>query len=588
MNKVFLKSTAFADNIRCIDKFFDLRSLRRMDNLSKISLYAAAKTLYYAGLDLKSEKEDIALIIATGRGPVLQTCNFMDSIIDDGDILASPLAFSASVHNALETAITINLNLKGPCITICQGKTTFISALNTAKSWLASKRCKFALVLAADERHPVIFKEYKNKLYGDYYASGFLLSSEDNGKEFILKDYKEDEMNPSLYAFELAKENTPFVTESDFKRIMGDFIKTQLASSRSDIMSVFDNKATSDLLENVENKEKDKIYKGLDLLTSLSEDIKITKDNIEKVYYDSFIKSDAINFFTSGSTGIPKNAINSKAMIREEVEGVSFLFEKIKRIVSTVPSHHSYGFVFALQLPYLYDYPVFSYPPIPLLEWDNILKEGDLLVTFPMFLNYMADLDFSFPSGITILTSTAPCPDALMQKIYDRGAQRIIEIYGASETGAIGFREKPGNPFSLLPHWDYSEKDGNVDIISRKKTSFKCELPDIAKIKGDRVFSISGRKDNAVQVAGVNVYPSKVEKILKHHKYIKDTMVRLGKERLKAFIVLKEDIDVSIETAKQQIHNYMKETLTPHELPKHITFGKELPHTPFGKKADWD
>lgn len=588
MNKIFLKSTAFTENMRGVEKFFDSRSLRRMDDLSKISLYAATKTLYYAGLDLKSEKEDIALIIATGRGPVVQTCNFMDSIIDDGDILASPLAFSASVHNALETAITINLNLKGPCITICQGKTTFLSALNTAKSWLASKRCRLALVLVADERHPVIFKEYEHDVYGNYYASGFLLSAEDNGKEFILKDYTEDEMNPSLYAFDLAKESSPFVTEDDFKRIMGDFIKTQLASSRRDIMSVFDNKSASDLLEKVEDKEKDKIHRGLDLLTLFPEDIKMTKDNMEKVYYETFIKREAINFFTSGSTGKPKNAIHSKAMIREEVEGVSFLFEKIKHIISTVPSHHSYGFVFTLQLPYLYDFPVNFYPPIPLLEWNNILKEGDLLVTFPMFLNYMVELDFKFPSGITILTSTAPCPDELMKKLYDNGAERIIEIYGASETGAIGFREMPGNPFFLLPYWDYSEKDGNIDIISRRKTSFSCELPDIAKIKEERVFAISGRKDNAVQVAGVNVYPSKVEDVLKRHMYVKDTMVRLGKERLKAFIVLKDDMDISPEAAKQQIYNYMKEILTPHELPRDITFGKELPRTPFGKKADWD
>ena len=68
-------------------------------------------------------------------------------------------------------------------------------------------------------------------------------------------------------------------------------------------------------------------------------------------------------------------------------------------------------------------------------------------------------------------------------------------------------------------------------------------MPDIISFESQRVFRINGRKDKAAQVAGVNVYPSKVADILKQNALVKDAEVRLGGERLKAFIVLKDGID---------------------------------------------
>ena len=161
----------------------------------------------------------------------------------------------------------------------------------------------------------------------------------------------------------------------------------------------------------------------------------------------------------------------------------------------------------------------------------------------------------------------------------------MIEIYGSSETGAIGFRESAGSPFFLFPFWNYEERGGEMTEISRKATSLKSELPDIVRTKGERIFSVIERKDHAVKIAGINVYPLKIEKLLKKHTDIKDVVVRSGGDRLKAFIVLREDVDE--KAAKKSIHDYMKSVLTAHEMPKNIVFGSHLPLTPFGKKADW-
>lgn len=587
MNKLYVKSAFFAEKPNGIEEFYDLKQLRRIDNFMKLNLLAAAKTLADADISLKDEKDDIGIIIATGRGPVKQTCNFMDSIIDDGDILASPLAFSSSVHNSIETAVSILLNFRGPCLTVSQGGSSFESAVNTAKSWLLSRRCKDILLGVSDESHPVIDKEFEHELYGAERAAFFLLSFEETSDEFVFELMSPDDYNPAAYAYELAKKYAMFLNRKDISRIVPDFIKTSLAGKKKDVISVFENQETKDALKEASKKERAFIFEGLKLLCTI-DDTALTenKDNdIENVCWEAFKKNKQINFFTSGSTGTPKSCIHPQEVIKEETDGVAFLFNNIKRIVSTAPSHHSYGFIFGLQLPKLLNLDVISKAPLPFLEWNEILREGDLLVTFPLFLKLLVDIDFKFPKGVTVLTSTSSCPDSIFDEIYKRGASQIIEIYGSSETGAIGFREAAGAPFFLLPFWNYDERGSEISEIFRKKTSLRCELPDIVRTKGERVFTVIERKDHAVKVAGINVYPLRIEKILKKHALIKDAVVRLGGDRLKAFIVLREDADE--KSAKKSIHDYMHSMLTAHELPKNITFGTQLPLTPFGKKADW-
>lgn len=585
MNKLYLKGCAFADKADGIDEFCEPSRLRRMDNFIKTALFAAAKTLNEAGISLEKEKEDIGLIIATGRGPAGQTCGFMDSIIYGGDELASPLAFSFSVHNCVETAVSVILNFRGPCLTVCQSGGAFASAVDTAKSWLLSQRCRYVLLGAADDIHPVINKEYGHKIYGGAHAAFFLLTFEETENEFVFEPRPADNYNPSAQAFETAKKHYPFLNKKDAARVVRDFIKTYLAGTRKDVFSVFENFEAKDMLKEAAKDEKENIFKGLKLLCGIKETYDSESPDIESVCARAFGKSKRINFFTSGSSGIPKNCIHSQEMIKEETEGVSFLFSTISRIVSTVPSHHSYGFIFGLQLSKLMNIRVLSKPPVPFPEWDEILKPGDLLVTFPLFLKYMIDIGFMFPEGITVLTSTSPCPDNVFEEIYKRGAEKVIEIYGSSETGAIGFRESAGSPFFLFPFWNYEERGGEMTEISRKATSLKSELPDIVRTKGERIFSVIERKDHAVKIAGINVYPLKIEKLLKKHTDIKDVVVRSGGDRLKAFIVLREDVDE--KAAKKSIHDYMKSVLTAHEMPKNIVFGSHLPLTPFGKKADW-
>ncbi|MDR2709382.1 MAG: beta-ketoacyl synthase chain length factor [Elusimicrobiota bacterium] len=581
MNKLFVLDSYCAQSYEGLENFFAPQKMRRLGILSKVSLYCAAKLLDNQNIDLHAFKQNIGLIIATSFGPISQTLSFMDSIIFDGDILASPITFSSSVHNAIETTITTSLNLQGPVLTISDCYNSFLSSLATAQCWLASQMCQTVLLGAADERHPICKKEFGQKAFFATGAAFFLLTLS-AGKKFIVKNIT-DPLNPADYAFNLSKKYQCLLSKKDISKIVADLIKTYLASKKIKTMDVFDTPKISDLFLNIDEKIQNEIFEQIKKTFLI--DSEISKENLLEQCFISYQKNEQFVFSTSGSTGQPLQWRHSFAQIREEVKGVASIFSNIKRIVCTVPTHHSYGFIFGLQLAKFLNIDIIYQAPLPTLLWRNFLKAGDLLITFPLFLKYLKNIDFKFNCDVKVLTSTSPCPDTLMDDVIKMGAADITDIYGSSESGAIAFRKAGDKSFKLFDFWEYEAKDMQIEKIYRKDTNLEVVLPDIAKLKSERNFYICGRIDQAVQVAGINVYPQKLEQILRGHDFVKEVSVRLGEKRLKAFIVLKEG--VNFDEAKRNIYAYINKNLDAHHKPESITFGKNLPQTPFGKKADW-
>jgi 4-coumarate--CoA ligase (photoactive yellow protein activation family) len=599
-NKIFVNAFSLALNTCGVEKYFDAKSLRRQDTFTKLVLKAAAQCLDMAGIDLKAEK-DIALIISTGFGPVDKTCSFMDSIIDDGEECASPLAFSSSVHNAALTWISILLNIRGQALTISNLETSFESALLAAKTWLSDGTAEKVLLGAVDEEHGVIKEALKNNkdIFNDFKlqtlghgAAVFLLSKDApaGSLEMPVIEQTASALNPSGDAFSLVLKIRPVLNCIDMERVFADYIKTEIARTGVDIMSVFETFSAEEILSHASEPLRLKILSGFNRLLS-GEDKVFTKVPEKTTHYftDVFNKNKLINFFTSGSTGTVKDCPQDEDVIKEEALGVSFLFKDIKRVVCLVPASHSYGFIFGLQMPKILDLPVIIKPPVSALDWSSILKEGDLLVAFPMFLKQLSDSGFVFPKNITVLTSTAPCPDVLIDKLYSLGLERLIEIYGASESGAIAWRERAFDSFTLLPFWKANVNDNMLISIEREKTALKIDIPDNVEVGADGRFKPLGRKDNAVQVAGVNVFPQKVESVVKSYPPVKDCAVRKMNadegERLKVFVVLKDGYEE--KEVLSGLRAFLKERLTIHEIPRRITFGPKIPLTPFGKKKDW-
>lgn len=140
----FLADTAYLEN------FVTKRSLRRIDHFSQLAVLGAYLALQDAGMPSLSEKRT-GLVVCSGYGATHTTFSFLDSIIDDGDVCASPTLFSNSVHNSAAGHITILLGLDGPCLTISQFEMSVPSGLLSTCRWLMEGRVEQVLFGAVDE-----------------------------------------------------------------------------------------------------------------------------------------------------------------------------------------------------------------------------------------------------------------------------------------------------------------------------------------------------------------------------------------------------------------------------------------------------
>jgi 3-oxoacyl-[acyl-carrier-protein] synthase II len=133
-----------------LEEFAPKRALRRIDHYSKLGLLGAYLALEDGGM-LGSDPGRLGVVIASGYGATATTFAFLDSIIADGDICASPTHFANSVHNSAAANISIMLGAKGPSLTVSQFEMSLPSALLTARLWLSEGRVDAVLVGAIDE-----------------------------------------------------------------------------------------------------------------------------------------------------------------------------------------------------------------------------------------------------------------------------------------------------------------------------------------------------------------------------------------------------------------------------------------------------
>lgn len=145
-----LQLPAFRAQTARLEEFVPKRALRRIDHYSKLGLLGANLALQDAGM-LGADLSRLGVVIASGYGATATTFAFLDSVIADGDICASPTHFANSVHNSAAANISIMLGAKGPSLTVSQFDMSVPSALLTARQWLAEGRVEAVLFGAIDE-----------------------------------------------------------------------------------------------------------------------------------------------------------------------------------------------------------------------------------------------------------------------------------------------------------------------------------------------------------------------------------------------------------------------------------------------------
>ncbi|MDR3175983.1 MAG: beta-ketoacyl synthase chain length factor [Desulfovibrio sp.] len=134
------------------------RSLRQTDHFTRMALLAVLKAVEDAqdesGGDFSGG--ETAIVLASGYGPASPTFDFLDSLLEYGESMASPLAFSRSVQNIPAATLAMRLGLTGPCATVCQWDNPVAPALAIAEQWLREGRARRVLFGAVDEYTPFL------------------------------------------------------------------------------------------------------------------------------------------------------------------------------------------------------------------------------------------------------------------------------------------------------------------------------------------------------------------------------------------------------------------------------------------------
>ena len=324
--------------------------------------------------------------------------------------------------------------------------------------------------------------------------------------------------------------------------------------------------------------------------------------------YNAWLKTEqTVTVFTSGSTGIPKPCTHPEAHLRQELLGVVPQFLDCKRVLVTVPQHHLYGFTFGLLLPQALNVPIQSEVPFPTVIAASLQKD-DLIIGIPLLFDHLCNIPELRGDTISCVGGTAPLGEGTFVKMLDKGFN-FIEFFGSSESGVTCYRKKPDHPFTLLPHFMRVNPDGSLDRKLPDGSMMHSATQDNFECVDERHLLPKGRKDFAVQIGGINVFPAHIAKKMEAHPLVKHCLVRLMRPeegtRLKTFIVPACDIvsDFSASNAssssssklsamnekelRNELRTFMKTALSDAERPTSMTIGKELPRNLVGKPTDW-
>jgi len=291
-------------------------------------------------------------------------------------------------------------------------------------------------------------------------------------------------------------------------------------------------------------------------------------------------------FQTSGSTGLPKACSHTKARLRQEVDFLATLMPGARRVWRLVPPHHIYGFLFTVLLPDHLGLPV---EDARTQAWPRLLQAlqpGDVVVGHPLWWQNWAQQGLPWPAGCLGINSTGPLAPAAEAYLAGQPG-RFILVYGSSETSGIGFRHPGEAAYTLFPYL----RPGEEGLILTQPDGVEQEIPlmDHLQWQDARHFVLSGRKDQAVQVGGYNVFPAQIARRLAQRPGVRQAWVRpmLPEEgnRLKAWVVPEPGTEV--ESLRADLFAWIEANLTVPERPRDLIVADQPPLDGVGKVREW-
>ncbi len=334
--------------------------------------------------------------------------------------------------------------------------------------------------------------------------------------------------------------------------------------------------------------------------------------------------------YTSGTTGSPKgvllthhNLVNNGYLIARGLN----ITEK-DRICVPVPLYHCFGCVIGAITCYASGaaliLPSTTFDALAVLQAAEAERATALYGVPTMFIAELEHPEFArfdLSSLRTGIMAGAPCPIEVMKKVVERmHCSEMTIVYGQTETSPVitgsavhdslearvstvgraypcteikivssetGETVPVGQQGELCAR-GYAVMQGYDDELEATRKTIDPDgwlhTGDLAVMRPDGCFKITGRAKDMIIRGGENVYPREVEEFLYQHPKIADVQVvglpdvKLG-ETVAAWIRLKAG-----ETAsEEEIRGFCRDKIAYFKVPQYIRFVDAFPMTVTGK-----
>lgn len=284
------------------------------------------------------------------------------------------------------------------------------------------------------------------------------------------------------------------------------------------------------------------------------------------------------SFAAAGRDSESEATIHAADEVFSDAAAAANLLYGRRRLISLVSPHGFLGFIVTVLTPNLQHIPAIDARGMPPDELQKTLAFGDVVVATPTLWRYMMREGVAAPdNAMGALFGEAMTPD-LAADMRKAGFGAIRELYGSTENGLIAWRDSPSEAFVLFDHW---RRQGEALARATPSGALRDVAPmDALEWTGEVTFRLGGRRDGAVQVGAVNVFPDRIAAIIRSHPSVEDCRIKVarhsgGVNRLIARIALNLETPPTEQTARE-LDAWCRAQLRPEERPRIYNFEASL------------
>lgn len=338
----------------------------------------------------------------------------------------------------------------------------------------------------------------------------------------------------------------------------------------------------------------------------------------------------AVLQYTGGTTGSPKGAMLTHGNLYMNTVQVRIWATAIKpgeeKILAVLPFFHVFGMTAVMNLGLYIGAEIVLLPQFKVGEVLKVIgkEHPSVLVGVPTIfsaINRHKECDKYDLSSLKFCISGGAALPLDIKDTFERlTGCTLVEGYGLTEAGPVctlnlfSGLNKPGsiglplpgtfieivsldNPRKTVPlgkrgeicisgpqvmagYWKCAEETGAVLRGGRLRTG------DIGTMDKDGFVFVIDRIKDLIINGGFNVYPRVVEEAIHLHPAVEEVAVcgipnQHRGEIVKAYVKLRDGVSLQAD----ELHEFLKDKLTPYELPREIEFRNGIPKTLIGKPS---